>query len=281
MGDQGETKPETQSGLSSMTEINEALPEVTSNTPPAPVYQSATPQFQYQQSPPTVPYQQSYTGGRSPPSYAQMPIENPLYYSYPLGQQPDPSSAGYQYGAQVGYRNSPSPVTLPHFPSGSRQPMQSQGRAYSLPQFQYPQQQYPQPLGRAMSIPSYSTSPPSRANPQFLQPSSSYPVYGTPSFYPNVSPPVFSDETSTDPLDLESLLPRGPPRKPKQSGFALWVGNLPPDVLLEELKDFFALEGLESIFLIRKSNCAFVNYETEEACALALSIFNGKCITFT
>jgi RNA recognition motif-containing protein len=88
---------------------------------------------------------------------------------------------------------------------------------------------------------------------------------------------MFSDESSTSPTDPENLLPRGPPRKPKQSGFALWVGNLPQDVLLEELKDFFAIEGLESIFLIRKSNCAFVNYDTEEACSLALSMFNDKC----
>lgn len=90
---------------------------------------------------------------------------------------------------------------------------------------------------------------------------------------------MFSDETSGKPTDSEYLLPRGPPRKPKQSGFALWVGNLPRDVLLEELKDFFALEGLESIFLIRKSNWAFVNYETEEACSLALSTFNDKSVT--
>ena len=76
-------------------------------------------------------------------------------------------------------------------------------------------------------------------------------------------------------------LPRGPPRKPKQSGFAIWVGNLPRDVGLEELKEFFALDALESIFLIRKSNCAFVNYKTEEACNLALSTFNDKRMTFS
>lgn len=74
----------------------------------------------------------------------------------------------------------------------------------------------------------------------------------------------------------ENTLPRGPPRKPKQSGYALWVGNLPRDVPLEELKEFFAIDGLESLFLIRKSNCAFVNYKTEEDCAKALQLFNDR-----
>jgi hypothetical protein len=47
-------------------------------------------------------------------------------------------------------------------------------------------------------------------------------------------------------------------------------------VKLEELKDFFATEGLESIFLIQKSNCAFVNYTTERAALDALAAFNQK-----
>ena len=85
---------------------------------------------------------------------------------------------------------------------------------------------------------------------------------------------MYSDDGSAG--DIEKSLPRGPPRKPKQSGFALWVGNLPRDVRLEDLKDFFALGGLESLFLIRKSNCAFVNYKTEADCAAALATFHDK-----
>ena len=58
-------------------------------------------------------------------------------------------------------------------------------------------------------------------------------------------------------------VPRGPPRKPKQSGHALWVGNLPPGATVIDLKDHFSREAtrdIESLFLISKSNCAFVNY---------------------
>ncbi|KAI5199716.1 hypothetical protein E4T39_06088 [Aureobasidium subglaciale] len=71
--------------------------------------------------------------------------------------------------------------------------------------------------------------------------------------------------------------PRGPPRKPKQSGHALWVGNLPPDTTIGALKDHFSLDAtddIESVFLISKSNCAFVNYCDESACVAAMARFH-------
>ena len=76
-----------------------------------------------------------------------------------------------------------------------------------------------------------------------------------------------------------STVPRGPPRKPKQSGHALWVGNLPPGTNILDLKDHFsrnATNDIESLFLISKSNCAFVNYKTEEACSAAMHRFHDS-----
>lgn len=76
-----------------------------------------------------------------------------------------------------------------------------------------------------------------------------------------------------------SSLPRGPPRKPKQSGHALWVGNLPPATTVVSLKDHFSREAtkdIESLFLISKSNCAFVNYRTEESCTAAMHRFHDS-----
>ena len=73
--------------------------------------------------------------------------------------------------------------------------------------------------------------------------------------------------------------PRGPPRKPKQSGHALWVGNLPPGAQISDLKDHFsrdATNDIESVFLISKSNCAFVNYRSEAACAEAMTRFHDS-----
>lgn len=87
--------------------------------------------------------------------------------------------------------------------------------------------------------------------------------------HPDV-PPLVSTAPST---------PRGPPRKPKQSGHALWVGNLPPGANVMDLRDHFAQDAtndIESVFLISKSNCAFVNYKSAAACTAALARFHDS-----
>ncbi|KAK5044393.1 hypothetical protein LTR84_011304 [Exophiala bonariae] len=78
---------------------------------------------------------------------------------------------------------------------------------------------------------------------------------------------------------LQKPVLRGLPRKPKQSGHALWVGNLPPATHIIDLKDHFsryATDDIESVFLIVKSNCAFVNYKSETSCAGAMSRFHDS-----
>ncbi|KAI0869392.1 hypothetical protein GGS24DRAFT_165098 [Hypoxylon argillaceum] len=64
---------------------------------------------------------------------------------------------------------------------------------------------------------------------------------------------------------------RGPPRKPRQSGHAIWIGNLPPQTELMSLVYHVCREatGLESLFLIAKSNCAFANFKDETTCIAA------------
>ncbi|KAI2635366.1 hypothetical protein GGS21DRAFT_77888 [Xylaria nigripes] len=64
---------------------------------------------------------------------------------------------------------------------------------------------------------------------------------------------------------------RGPPRKPRQSGHAIWIGNLPPQTKLMSLVHHVCREatGLESLFLISKSNCAFANFKDETSCTTA------------
>lgn len=261
-----------------MAELAEALPNSSSghSSQYYPVH------LQYQPSPPAYSYQQPYVTANSPSTYGGG-IDMSQYYSIQPGQQQiESAQGGYQYGGQVGYRNSGTNIVpLPQFPTPIPRPMQQplQGQSYSMPRYHYQQasQPYQQNYGRAVtfnpSYSTYSTSPPSRTPAQFSH-QSPYPVFTSP--FQN-SGSVYSDASGyIPPADLENMLPRGPPRKPKQSGFALWVGNLPRDVRLEELKDFFALGGLESIFLIRKSNSAFVNYRTEDDCATALATFNDK-----
>ncbi|KAI4853738.1 hypothetical protein E4T44_00647 [Aureobasidium sp. EXF-8845] len=80
----------------------------------------------------------------------------------------------------------------------------------------------------------------------------------------------FGQSSETEPIPS---YPRGPPRKPKQSGHALWVGNLPLSTTVGALKDHFSREAtydIESVLLISKSNCAFVNYQSETACFAAM-----------
>ena len=72
---------------------------------------------------------------------------------------------------------------------------------------------------------------------------------------------------------------RGPPKKPRQSGHALWVGNLPPGTNIIDLRDHFSRDAtnrIESVFLISKSNCAFVNYKTDTACVEAMTRFHDS-----
>ena len=57
------------------------------------------------------------------------------------------------------------------------------------------------------------------------------------------------------------------------------MGNLPPGTYIADLKDHFsrgATNDIESVFLISKSNCAFVNYKTDSACTAAMTRFHDS-----
>ncbi|XDG06994.1 hypothetical protein ABKA04_006609 [Annulohypoxylon sp. FPYF3050] len=92
----------------------------------------------------------------------------------------------------------------------------------------------------------------------------------------NISPPHVNDQINMvaspargdSATDSRSNVVRGPPRKPRQSGHAIWIGNLPPQTDLMSLVQHVCKEapGLESLFLISKSNCAFANFKDEQSC---------------
>ncbi|GFF99881.1 cleavage and polyadenylation specificity factor CPSF30 [Aspergillus udagawae] len=103
-------------------------------------------------------------------------------------------------------------------------------------------------------------------------------VDGSTPMRPTTAQNIFRD-SSLPPATSGSGTPWGPPRKPKQSGHALWVGNLPAGTTVVDLKDHFsqdATKDIQSVFLISKSNCAFINYKTESACVAALSRFHDS-----
>ncbi len=85
------------------------------------------------------------------------------------------------------------------------------------------------------------------------------------------------------------------PKMPAQrSEWVMWVGNVPPDATPDELRAFFnrplqspsqeslnppqVYGGVSSVFLIARSNCAFVNFESEAQLEAAVARFHGKPI---
>lgn len=81
----------------------------------------------------------------------------------------------------------------------------------------------------------------------------------------------FAGNSRSQPSDQQNNVVRGPPRKPRQSGHAIWIGNLPPQTELMGLVHHVCkeTEGLESLFLISKSNCAFANFPDDMSCSSA------------
>lgn len=67
------------------------------------------------------------------------------------------------------------------------------------------------------------------------------------------------------------------------TGYAIWIGNLPPQTELMSLVRHVYKEasGLQSLFLIWRSNCAFANFKDEATCASAQAkIHDSRFRTF-
>ncbi|KAF9963932.1 hypothetical protein BGZ70_007093 [Mortierella alpina] len=111
----------------------------------------------------------------------------------------------------------------------------------------------------------------------FKQP---YPGQGFPQDYPQ--PGYFQT--------LEGWRSGPPPtlqKKPKELDKAMWVGNVLNDTTVAELQAIFEAEPTEaegdvehdvpeSIFILSKSNCAFVNYSSHEAVDRAVRRFHDR-----
>lgn len=89
------------------------------------------------------------------------------------------------------------------------------------------------------------------------------------------------------------------PKLPEdRSEWVMWAGNVPSDATYDELRDFFnqplSLQsstesesstnpqqvsgGVSSVFLIARSNCAFINFESEAQLEAATARFHGQSI---
>lgn len=142
------------------------------------------------------------------------------------------------------------------------QPVHMRGPAAAPLPFPFQQAHYP-PYGAQQMQANYDN------------PSKGFSIAPVPDPRSPISPPPSAKRFSQPPPP--PLERRGPPRKPKRSGYAIWVGNIPMYASIEALKDHFSRDAtseIESVFLMSKSSCAFVNYKTKEACDAAVERCN-------
>lgn len=219
-------------------------------------------------------YQSAYGQMQASPQSSHSSGPSPGHSSYPGGTYYPASQQQYmfypgQYGQSPQPQHGSYPTTYSH---GSSHAYGQQGRDMSAMAGRTMHSGYPP--GNVMPYSSYGSSG------TYLRPSilpGKRPFHALKSSL-TVAIAVGRGSPGSSSGNIPST-PRGPPRKPKQSGHALWVGNLPSGTVISDLKDHFskdATKDIESVFLISKSNCAFVNYRTEGACAAAMSRFHDS-----
>ncbi|TFK34776.1 hypothetical protein BDQ12DRAFT_338185 [Crucibulum laeve] len=190
---------------------------------------------------PAVPSQQQYDSG--PPSYQghyQMPYPSMSHHDVDTSYSGNPGSA-----------SAPSPTPL------------------------YPMS----PVAQAFSPEHPPSSPASR--PRSLAPPQVDGAIGSSGSSAGGGPRNLSDK----PVVRRSYHPNPPAHR---SEWVMWAGNVPSDASHDELWRFFnqppersspsekVATGVMSIFLISRSSCAFVNFESETHLHEAISRFNGK-----
>lgn len=228
----------------------------------------------YPVHPPQYPYQQAYGQLQASPQSSHPSGPNPVHSSYPGGAYFPTSQQQYiYYPGQYGQSPQPQHGSYPtSYGPGSTHAYGQQGGDVSAMAGRTMHSGYPP--GTVVPYSSYGSPG------AYLRPGS---LTGKRSFYESKSwlttAIAVSRGNSGSSSGSVPSSPRGPPRKPKQSGHALWVGNLPSGTVISDLKDHFskdATKDIESVFLISKSNCAFVNYRSEGACAAAMSRFHDS-----
>lgn len=241
-----------ESSTMNMSHVADALPF----EPPLQQRAEAVPWLYYQQPPPPRLLQATqghFDSRRSYPPYVPAIVP----FSNATGSSPYPHYYPY-YQASLSMAP-PYPIIQRQ---GRAQAQQSYAMSKDTPLTPYNEENltYPSHMAQIMQDHRFSSSGSNAtagSSPEQLAAQSSSP-----------EKPSTSDSTSI-----------GPPRKPRQSGHALWVGNLPPTANVSDLKDHFSRSlttDIESLKLIAKSNCALVNYHSAAACAVAMQRFHDS-----
>jgi hypothetical protein len=160
--------------------------------------------------------------------------------------------------------------------------------------------------GQSAPVPSPPTMPPISASHQ-AGPFHSFPP-DSPQHSPLliIAPPSFpnsgrersgSSNSEAKPAGEKPLLRKNyhPNPPPHRSEWVMWAGNVPSDATHDELWQFFneqppmpgelrrpqidaIVGGVVSIFLISRSSCAFVNFDSESHLNNAIERFNGQAL---
>ncbi|KAH7924518.1 hypothetical protein BV22DRAFT_1013117 [Leucogyrophana mollusca] len=260
--------------------------------------------------PPHSPLSPQQAGSPHPGSYSGQPAQfHPMRYPSP----PSPYTYGPQPFAPSPYQwyyvqGSPVPASynegMPmQYQHPYRKPM-NYSQPVSHPEVVDSQPRFSRPSQTALSSPPAQSSPgvASQAGRRVIPPSQLGPpnVVNAPGNAPPSSSaagpsrgsPVASELRSRNvkPVVRRDYHPNPPAHR---SEWVMWAGNVPSDTTHDELWRFLKQpmsprsdasgetvgspsDGVASIFLISRSNCAFVNYDTADHLHRAILRFNGQ-----
>jgi RNA recognition motif-containing protein len=149
--------------------------------------------------------------------------------------------------------------------------------SYSSPSATASQPTYPLSPLRSPNYTHTSLGPPSSASP-------SSPSEPAPQLVPSPRPEA-APKHAPDKVGVAARRPYHPNPPAHRSEWVMWSGNVPSDATHDELWRFFTKHpsgadentntGVMSIFLISRSSCAFVNFESEKHLHEAIERFNG------
>ncbi|KAA1469695.1 hypothetical protein DENSPDRAFT_774091 [Dentipellis sp. KUC8613] len=247
------------------------------------------------------PHQYAYA---SPPSYATSPRMYPSQYAPAAYPQSFPSP-GEQEGQGTWWYMPPHGAAPASTSYDNMQP--SFHSPYNMGYRPAAQQD----ADRPSPVPGHRSTPPGQQQSQLGRPSGAQ-VGAPPDRRPPSSPgisPISDPPSANDPASaaqsVSSEVARHPTRRSyhpnppvQRSEWVMWAGNVPSDATHDELWRFFnqplspphappeagsstaqstsVAGGVSSIFLISRSNCAFVNFESEPQLEAATRRFNGQ-----
>ncbi|KAJ6453075.1 YT521-B-like domain-containing protein [Mycena sanguinolenta] len=239
---------------------------------PSPVFPQSFPPYSSPISPVYPNYPQPSTSFSPPPAMYQHQHQQHVYPG--AGTYPQYTSPGSGQDGDAG-------GTWWYVPSPARHTPQYEGAPAPTQYSYYPQAPPPPPDGGE-----YHGSPTS-------------PTYAPPSTPSSSSAPSPVHPGRDRPMVRRSYHPNPPAQR---SDWVMWAGNVPSDAVHDELWRFFTQppdnegapvasssstlldsgpesgsgrNGVGSIFLISRSSCAFVNYDTEADLHAAIARFNG------